>query len=152
MKVTDKGMDAQLSFEAEGEIVSLIGAMTRIVPGGPWLPVWGDLQTPILKTGLALVRTGAGALLLGRFRPRSRLFGKIALTAANSASAGYTAAPDSSSWIGKAGVTLTQLHPAGVARIDGQRLDVVTSGEFIDTGIPVKIVEARGSRLVVQRT
>lgn len=133
-------------------LVSLIGAMTRIVPGGPWLPVWGDLQAPILKTGLALVGTGAGALLLGQFLPRSRLFGKIALTAATSASAGYTAAPDSSAWIGKEGVTLTQLHPAGAVRIDGQRLDVVTSGEFIDTGIPVKIVEARGSRLVVQRT
>jgi membrane-bound serine protease (ClpP class) len=131
--------------------VSLVGAMVRIVPGGSWLPVWGDLQIPIFKTVAALVGTGAIALILGRFLPRSQLFGRITLAAANSAAGGYTAAPDTTSWIGKTGATLTQLHPAGAARIDGQRLDVVTSGEFIDTGVIVKIVEAHGSRIVVQK-
>ena len=130
-------------------LVSLIGAMVRIVPGGSWLPAWADLQIPIFKTGVALVGAGAGALLLGRFLPRSRLFSKIALGAANTAAAGYTASPDTSSRVGKTGTTLTPLHPAGAARIDGERLDVVTSGEFIDAGTPVAVVEARGNRIVV---
>ena len=125
-------------------------------PSGPWgvawLPVWDDLQVPIFKTGVALVATGAAALVLGKFLPKSRLSGRIALGAATAAADGYTAAPDSSAWIGKTGATLTPLHPAGTARIDGQRLDVVTSGEFIDAGTPVKIVEAHGNRLVVQKT
>ena len=133
-------------------LVSLVGAMVRIVPGGSWLPVWGDLQEPIFKTGLALVGAGAGALLLGRFLPQSRLFGRLTLAAANSATAGYTAGPDTTPLVGKTGITLTQLHPAGAARFDGERLDVVTSGEFIEAGVAVRIVEARGSRLVVQKT
>ena len=132
-------------------LVSLVGAMVRIVPGGSWLPVWDDLQIPIFKTGVALVGTGAAALLLGKFLPQSRLFGRITLSAANTAAGGYTAAPDTTSWIGKTGTTLTQLHPAGTARIDGERLDVVTSGEFIDTGAAVKIIEAHGNRIVVQK-
>jgi membrane-bound serine protease (ClpP class) len=33
--------------------------------------------------------------------------------------------------------------------IDGERLDVVTAGEFLAAGTPVQIVEAHGSRLVV---
>ena len=132
--------------------VALVGAMVRFVPGGAWLPVWDDLQIPIFKTGVALVATGAAALVLGKFLPKSRLSGRIALGAATAAADGYTAAPDSSAWIGKTGATLTPLHPAGTARIDGQRLDVVTSGEFIDAGTPVKIVEAHGNRLVVQKT
>jgi membrane-bound serine protease (ClpP class) len=131
--------------------VSLVGAMVRIVPGGSWLPIWGDLQIPIFKTGVALVGTGAAALVLGRFLPQSRLFSRITLSSSNSAAAGYTAAPDTSSWLGKTGTTLTQLHPAGAARIEGERLDVVTSGEFIDIGTPVKIVEAHGNRIVVQK-
>lgn len=131
--------------------LSLVGAMVRIVPGGSWLPAWDDLQLAIFNTGVALVGTGACALLLGRFLPRSRLFGRITLNAANSAAAGYTAAPDTSSWIGKTGTTLTQLHPVGAARIDGQRLDVVTSGEFLDTGTAVKVIEAHGNRIVVQK-
>ena len=132
-------------------LVSLIGAMVRIVPGESWLPVWTDLQEPIFKTGLALVGAGAGALLLGRFLPQSRLFGRLTLAAANSATAGYTAGPDTTPFVGKTGTTLTQLHPAGAARIDGERLDVVTSGEFIEAGVAVRIVEARGSRIVVQK-
>jgi len=133
-------------------LVSLIGAMVRIVPGsGSWFPAWADLQVPIFKTGVALVGTGAGALFLGRFLPRSRLFGRLALGAANSATAGYTAAPDTSALVGKTGTTLNQLHPAGTARFDGERFDVVTSGEFIDAGVSVRIVEAHGNRIVVQQ-
>ena len=132
-------------------LVSLVGAMVRIVPGGSWLPTWDELQMPVFKTGLALVGTGVGALLLGRFLPHSRLFGRLTLATANSATAGYTAGPDTAALVGKTGTTLTQLHPAGAARFDGERLDVVTSGEFIEAGIVVRIIEARGSRIVVQK-
>ena len=132
-------------------LVSIVGAMVRIVPGGSWLPAWADLQIPIFKTGVALVGTGAGALLLGRFLPRSRFFSKIALGAANTAAAGYTASPNTIFWVGRTGATLTPLHPAGAARIDGERLDVVTSGEFIEAGTPVTVVEARGNRIVVRK-
>lgn len=133
-------------------LVSLVGAMVRIIPGsGFGLPVWTDLQMPIFKTGLALVGTGAGALILGRFLPRSRLFGRLTLSTANSATEGYTASPDTSLLIGKMGVTINQLRPAGAARFDGERLDVVTSGEFLDAGTPVQIVEAHGNRIVVAR-
>ncbi|MGD9782804.1 MAG: nodulation protein NfeD [Kiritimatiellia bacterium] len=131
--------------------LSLVGAMTRIVPGGPWLPDWGDVQLPIFKTALALVGTGACALVLGRFLPKSRLFGRLALSASTAATEGYTASPDTSPFIGKSGITLTPLRPAGAARIDGRHVDVVTSGEFIDAGAPVQVVEAHGNRLVVQK-
>ena len=132
--------------------VSLVGAMVRIVPGSEsWIPVWTDLQLPIFKTGVALVGTGAGALLLGRFLPRSRLFGRLALATATAAAEGYTAAPDTSALVGQTGVALTPLHPAGAARFGDERRDVVTSGEFLDAGTPVRIAEARGSRIVVAR-
>ena len=133
--------------------VSLVGAMVRVIPGsGAWLPAWADLQLPIFKTGLALVGSGAGALLLGRFLPRSRLFGRLALAAENSAGAGYTAGPDTTPLVGRTGTALTPLHPAGAARFDGERLDVVTGGEFLPAGTGVRIIEARGSRIVVQKS
>jgi membrane-bound serine protease (ClpP class) len=131
--------------------LSLIGAMTRMVPGGPWLPAWPDVQLPIFKTTLALVGTGAGMLLLGRFLPRSRLFNRLALSASTSAAEGYTAAPDTTSLVGQTGIALNALRPSGAARINGQRLDVVTSGEFIEAGEAVQIVEAHGNRLVVAK-
>ena len=79
------------------------------------------------------------------------MLSRIALGAENTAAAGYTSSPDTASLVGKTGATLTALHPAGAARIDGERLDVVTSGEFIDAGTPVAVVEARGNRIVVRK-
>jgi membrane-bound serine protease (ClpP class) len=53
-------------------------------------------------------------------------------------------------WIGKVGTTLTQLRPAGVALIDGERVDVVSMGEFIDKDVKVRVTHADGTRIVVQ--
>jgi membrane-bound serine protease (ClpP class) len=131
--------------------LSLVGAMTRIVPGGPWLPSWPDVEIPILKVLVSVVGTGTVVLLLGRFLPRSRFVNRLALAAATTAADGYTAAPDTSGLVGLTGTALTPLHPSGAARINGQRRDVVTAGEFIDAGEPVAIVEAHGNRLVVAR-
>src|SRR5512133_3970302 len=36
--------------------------------------------------------------------------------------------------IGKTGVAITTLRPAGIAEIDGKRIDVATAGEFIKKG------------------
>ena len=135
-------------------LVALVGAMVRIAPpgGGFALPTWPDLEWPILKTGLALVGTGAGALLLGRFLPRSRLFGRLTLTAATAAAEGYVAGPDTAALVGRTGVALSSLRPSGTARFGHERLDVVAGGEFIEAGAPVEVVEAHGLRIVVRKT
>lgn len=48
------------------------------------------------------------------------------------------------------GVALTQLRPSGLAKIIGQRVDVVTEGGLIERGTPVKVVAVEGSRIVVR--
>lgn len=54
-------------------------------------------------------------------------------------------------FLDKTGVALSALRPAGFARIDGQRVDVVTRGELLDKNCPVKVVEVEGNRVVVSR-
>ena len=51
---------------------------------------------------------------------------------------------------GKTGVTTSTLRPSGIARIDGQRLDVITRGEMIDSGVAIRVVEILGNRIVVR--
>ena len=53
--------------------------------------------------------------------------------------------------LGKEGLTLSPLRPAGMARIDGRRVDVVSRGELIDPDTPVKVIDVRGNRVVVAR-
>ncbi len=65
---------------------------------------------------------------------------------------GYTSPNmDNVSYIGKEGVTITPLRPAGEVDIDGSRVDVVTEGDFIDSGVPVVVTAVDGTRIVVKR-
>ncbi|MCE9592805.1 MAG: serine protease [Planctomycetes bacterium] len=57
--------------------------------------------------------------------------------------------PRDVSLIGKAGVAETILRPAGIARFDDRRVDVVTRGEMIQPGAPVRVLEVDGNRVVV---
>ncbi len=51
--------------------------------------------------------------------------------------------------LGKSGTAQSMLRPAGIATIDGRRIDVVTRGDMIDAGTPVEVVEVEGNRIVV---
>jgi len=43
-------------------------------------------------------------------------------------------------YLGKPGVAVTPLRPTGVAEIDGERIEVVTEGDFISAGSRIKVV------------
>ncbi|MDR2657882.1 MAG: hypothetical protein LBB86_08675 [Oscillospiraceae bacterium] len=53
--------------------------------------------------------------------------------------------------VGRAGKTLTPLRPAGMADVGGERLNVVSEGEFIAKDSPVIIERIEGTRIVVKR-
>lgn len=55
-----------------------------------------------------------------------------------------------SALLGSEGVVEAALRPAGVARLQGRRVDVVSRGEMIDKGTRVQVVELTGNRVVVQ--
>jgi len=51
--------------------------------------------------------------------------------------------------MGRSGVALTALRPAGAADFGGQRVDVVTDGNYIEAGTPVRVIAVEGARVVV---
>lgn len=51
--------------------------------------------------------------------------------------------------VGRVGKAVTVLRPTGAMEIDGQRIDVVTEGEFVEAGAPVRVLYVQGSRVVV---
>lgn len=65
--------------------------------------------------------------------------------------AGFDSADVSlSRFAGKEGVALTTLRPAGSAQLGGEKVDVVTNGEFIPAGTPIRVVLVEGVRVVVE--
>ena len=64
---------------------------------------------------------------------------------------GYTSVIDKSKFIGATGICVTDLRPADTINIDGEPLDVVTEGGFVNQGESVKVINVDGSRVLVRQ-
>jgi len=77
------------------------------------------------------------------------LFSKFILGDAQRNEEGYVAPRDQRELLGKTGITLTPLRPAGVVKVEGNRVDAVSVGGFIAAGTTVAVVQVEGTRVVV---
>jgi membrane-bound serine protease (ClpP class) len=55
------------------------------------------------------------------------------------------------SLVGARGVAASDLRPAGIAHIGGERVDVVTRGDYVPAGEPIEVIGDEGYRRVVRR-
>jgi membrane-bound serine protease (ClpP class) len=125
-----------------GIYLSLVGALENVT--------WPDLGNAAYRLGLALLVTIGGAVLLARFGPRTSLWRKLSLQDEQKRDEGYVASKDYRTYIGKTGIAISPLRPAGLGQFGEERLDVVTEGEFIEQNAPIKIIRVEGYRLVVR--
>ncbi|WP_079910548.1 nodulation protein NfeD [Paenibacillus sp. 32352] len=63
---------------------------------------------------------------------------------------GYTPTVERTDLLGKTGTSITPLRPSGTIYVGDERVDVVTSGEFIPLNKQIVIVQVEGSRVVVR--
>jgi membrane-bound serine protease (ClpP class) len=52
--------------------------------------------------------------------------------------------------IGQSGQAKSDLRPAGVAYFNGERVDVVTEGDYVPSGSPIKVTLVEGNRVIVR--
>jgi membrane-bound serine protease (ClpP class) len=115
------------------------------------LPSGEAVGTAVSTLAVTLVLLVILLFSLGRYLPRSQRFSQLVLAPDLTSAEGYTSADTIDELLGQHGVTLTPLRPAGAADIDGERIDVITGGEFIPTGVAVEVVKVRGSRVEVRQ-
>lgn len=82
---------------------------------------------------------------------RSKVVRKRFVLDAHLPTGGGTESQDLSALVGKTGTAHTDLRPAGIAEIEGERLDVVSDGGYIERGISIRVVEIEGPRVIVSR-
>ena len=83
--------------------------------------------------------------------PESKMAKQMILSQEARTENGFQASADQfAALVGNRGVALSALRPSGIALVDGERVSVVTDGEFIPKGAPVEVVAAKGSRVVVR--
>ncbi|HEX7119439.1 MAG TPA: NfeD family protein [Longimicrobiales bacterium] len=93
-----------------------------------------------------------GAWTLVRLLPRNTRFARSGIMLADQASreTGYLSAAVREDLVGKAGVAVTDLRPAGTGQFGDERLDIVADGAWIARGTPIRIVRSEGYRHVVR--
>jgi membrane-bound ClpP family serine protease len=144
--------------------VFLLALEVFVIPG---FGVSGILGMAALITGIFLVTdsllegllfTGGALLVMGimiylSFRsPRTRrLWQKFTLNTRQTSKGGYVAPKAQyETYLGRVGISLTQLRPAGTADFEGVHLDVVTEGGFIGPGVGIRVLSVEGTRIIVR--
>jgi membrane-bound serine protease (ClpP class) len=142
-----------------GVLVGLFGMLIRNAPDElPWphTPTdWQSLSSGVISLALGFAGFLVLAWLVSRFLPKTRFMSGLVLSPASPGGAGsqvsMTAPPQSSGpvQVGQRGEVVSKLRPAGKARFGEALVDVVATGEFLDTGTQVEILAINGSRVVV---
>ena len=109
-------------------------------------------ETAMFTLSSSIILAFALAIALSYLLPRTRAWNHLVLSAAMDSGSGFHSAPreDFQVYVGKTGIALTPLRPAGTVRVDDARLDVVTAGDFIVRDTPVKIINVEGSKIFVE--
>lgn len=104
-----------------------------------------DFQTG--NTILAITAAGLiiGSLIYIKYFPTSRM---AQVFVSNRAIGDVDA--ENPALLHQTGQSITPLRPSGAALINGQRIDVVTEGGFIEANRPIKVVALEGLRVVVR--
>ena len=150
----------------------LIGAEVFVIPG---FGVAGIAGIVALVAGLGMSLVGAGAttsmiigalgrvaisvllalgggLALLRVLPHLPYGRRFVLDEVMHAHQGYATAPvTDQSWLGRTGTAVSPLRPAGIAEVDGTRLDVVSDGGFIEAQATIEVTRVDGNRIVVRQ-
>jgi membrane-bound serine protease (ClpP class) len=128
-------------------IAALLGGLSLSLfgAGASWEFILRAAGRVVFSLLLALV----ASLALLRFLPRLPFGRRLILETGLPAGAG---APESdTSRLGKSGTAVSPLRPAGIAEIEGERVDVVSDGELIEPGAPIVVSRVDGNRIVVRR-
>jgi len=92
------------------------------------------------------------AVIIGfKVVPKTRLGKQMFLGDTMGQNEGFSSLDDQlSRYVGKNGMTVSELRPAGLVDIDGERVTASSEGEFVEAGIPVEVIGIRYNQLLVR--
>ena len=100
---------------------------------------------------VAIAVTGM-VIIMKFFGKKLHLLNKMVLMDSTDTESGYVSNVNRKELLGRTAQTSTALRPSGAIELDGERIDVVSDGSYIDKGKNVIIVKVEGSRIVVRES
>ncbi|SDK37967.1 NfeD family protein [Natronincola ferrireducens] len=110
-----------------------------------------SVATAIISLFISFVLTIVALILILKYAPRSKHFDRIILGTKMKKEEGYSAAGKYHQYIGQQGEVITFLRPAGTIDVNGEVLDVVSEGAFIEVGSKVRVAKVEGRRIIVKK-
>lgn len=107
-------------------------------------------QALVMALGiLAILGIMLGVVLT--FFTKGKLFKPLILSDEQKKEHGYISSSDLDYLLGKRGIAITDLRPAGSVDINGVKFDVISDGEYISVGTKVEIFKVSGVKLLVKK-
>jgi len=137
-------------------VTALFFTMADFYPAQPIQISFEMFRVPMLNLSIAFLSSIVLITIIARFLPSIPMFKSLFLS--SKASPGPSIAPvvnelgDAANLQpGDTGTALSILRPSGRAQIGEGIFDVMTNGEFLESGTPVRVLAITGSSIVVGR-
>lgn len=111
----------------------------------------GNIVSGLISISIAILITTAIMILLIKYGKKTSKFDKIVLTASQGTDKGYISSLSKDEYLGKEGVSLSDLRPSGFVEIDGKKIDALSDRNFIPDKTAIKVVRVEGSKIFVRR-
>ncbi len=139
------------AIEAAVPGFGIFGILGFVFIGAGLLFAARDARSFLIILGVGLVGAIIALPLLYKLFKKLGLIRKLSLVGNMEVEQGYASHENTGSLLGKQGVAMTDLRPAGTAKIDGARQSVLTSGDYIDKGDVIIVVQHTPGRIVVEK-
>jgi membrane-bound serine protease (ClpP class) len=137
-------------------VTALFFTMADFYPAQPIQISFEMFRVPMLNLSIAFLSSIVLITIIARFLPSIPMFKSLFLS--SKASPGPSIAPvvnelgaAANLQPGDTGTALSILRPSGRAQIGEGIFDVMTNGEFLESGTPVRVLAITGSSIVVGR-
>ncbi|RQW07243.1 MAG: nodulation protein NfeD [Calditrichaeota bacterium] len=132
-----------------GILLMMTGLYLSLI--GNWKHVsLSDMRSAAAYMSLSFIITFMGVVAILRVFPKTFFWKRISLEEVQERDQGYIASRDYSKYLGLTGIALSTLRPSGIGLFEGERLDVVSDGDYIEKDTPIIITRIDGYRLIVR--
>jgi len=130
-----------------GGILGAVGGLALLTAAVIAFAAFGPMAGGYVALAIVLL-VAVSIMLWIRIFPRTRIGKKMTVARDLSQAKGTDSSLES--LVGKEGEAISDLRPSGFARIDGERVDVITQGVMIHKGEKIRVVETESNRVVVK--
>jgi membrane-bound ClpP family serine protease len=105
---------------------------------------------PVQQILIAMAGGAVAILLLSRFLPKTSVYRKLVSQSASGMKTELEVEKQKTSRQGQIGVTISPLRPGGKAQFGDEIVDVISQGDLVPAGTPVRIIGSSGTDVLVE--